>query len=257
MRKHLAKETYTADQAFKKNDGKRKWINTILLRIKPLVNSSKQFKVLDLGCAQGETLIALCDVGYDAYGVEPYRPAIDEAHKLGQKLGYTFTIRYGRAEEIPYDTGLFDIVLAISVMEHVEDLELSLNEIYRVLKPGGVFWFNSASSMSPLQNEIALFPFFGWYPNKLKIYIMNWAKNNKPELVGGTQHPAIHWWTPWKARKKLNHAGFIKVWDRWDMVNISDYKGIQRIGILLAKKYKLFRIFADIIVPGCSYAARK
>jgi len=53
----------------------------------------------------------------------------------------------------------FDIVLAMSVKEHVQDLDKALEEIYRVLKPGGLFWFYSPSSMCPFQGEIKGFPF--------------------------------------------------------------------------------------------------
>lgn len=124
-------------------------------------------------------------------------------------------------------------------------------------KPGGLFWFSSASSICPIQGEISGFPFFGWYPDNIKTKIMIWSKNNHPELIGYTDHPAMHWWTPSNTRRRLKTAGFDKIWDRWDLRHPSEDNGILRIMIGFAKRFNYFRIIGDMISPGCSYAARK
>ena len=49
----------------------------------------------------------------------------------------------GVGEALPSDDALFDIVVCVDVLEHVADLETVLNEIKRVLKPGGVFLFDT------------------------------------------------------------------------------------------------------------------
>lgn len=41
------------------------------------------------------------------------------------------------AEMLPFEDGSFDVVLATEVLEHVTDFEASMNEIRRVLAPGG------------------------------------------------------------------------------------------------------------------------
>jgi SAM-dependent methyltransferase len=257
MRKHVAKERYSIDQVSAGMIAKKKWVSDVLKRISPKINKNGKLKVLDIGCAQGQVLAALHELGHIAYGVEPYKPAIQTANQLSKLLKFQFTIKEGTAESIPFDSNQFDCVLAFSVMEHVENLEVSLLEIYRVLKSGGVFWFNSASSMSPIQSEIGMFPFFGWYPDKMKRRIMKWAKINKPELVGHTKTPAIHWWTPNKAKIKLHEAGFNEIWDRWELENHDLHGGLRKYGLLLAKKNKFIRNIGDILVPGCSYAAKK
>lgn len=59
------------------------------------------------------------------------------------------------AENIPYDDNTFDIVIAQHMIYFVPDIEKALNEIKRVLKPGGVFYVtaNSCDSMKEL-NEL-------------------------------------------------------------------------------------------------------
>ncbi|HIN93775.1 MAG TPA: class I SAM-dependent methyltransferase [Alphaproteobacteria bacterium] len=129
------------------------------------------------------------------------------AGKLAARFGVSFDIRGGVAEDIPFPDDHFDVVIATSVMEHVTDLEQSLSEVHRVLKPGGIFWFNSASAMRPAQDEIRGFPLFGWYPDIVKKRIMMWVKDHRPHLVGHTAVPALHWWTNRRARNCLRDGG--------------------------------------------------
>jgi SAM-dependent methyltransferase len=72
-----------------------------------------------------------------------------------------------KIKELPYNDNLFDIVTATEVIEHLEDFRAIIREIYRVLKPGGIFvlstpniininsrlrnlWFGFAELMGPL-----------------------------------------------------------------------------------------------------------
>jgi ubiquinone/menaquinone biosynthesis C-methylase UbiE len=255
-RKRQASESLSLTQASENLSHMEDRIRKTLVRLVPLL-PAKRLRILEIGAAQGRGLIALAQLGHEAVGLEPHRPALEVAKKLSEAKGLKIELAEGRAEKIPFDDGEFDLVLAFSVMEHVTDLEASLLEINRVLKPGGVFWFNSASSLCPRQKEISVFPLFGWYPDKLKRYIMHWAVKNRPGLVGYTEHPAIHWWTPQKARRKLREAGFSKVLDRWDLRNSEEDSGVAGMLIAITKNNKLFHFVGDIVIPGCSFAAQK
>ena len=58
----------------------------------------------------------------------------------------------GFAENIPLDDDSIDIVLCNQVLEHVLDSERSTHEIYRILKPGGLF-IGSVPHVSPIHLE--------------------------------------------------------------------------------------------------------
>lgn len=257
MRKHSAAEQHTLEQTIEMLPVTTAWINAIVDRVEPYLNRGQSLTALDIGAAQGRGVVALSQRGFRASGVEPWDEAREIARQLGERLGCDISTRTGRAEEIPFEDETFDLVVATSVMEHVENLERSLAEIFRVLLPGGVFWFNSASSVSPFQNEIALFPAFGWYPDQLKRRIMIWAKNNHPSLVGFTETPALHWWTTKKAYRMLRQAGFGEIWDRWDLRRLEEEKGFRSALLSIIKKHRSARLVANVIVGGCSYAARK
>lgn len=250
-------EQLTIEQALERLAETEARIAQVLARLKPLLPASRPVRVLEIGAAQGRGVISLLRRGFDAYGVEPWNEAIAIAELLARREGVPMRIREGVAEKIPFEAGSFDLVLAFSVMEHVRDLDLSLREIARVLVPGGLFYFYSASAVCPRQNEIAGFPLFPWYPDRLKKYIMCWAAHQRPDLVGHTETPALHWWTPSRARRLLRGAGFDEVWDRWDICGQEDLHGWVGTMRLLLRRYRWLRPLADLAVPDCAYAARK
>ncbi len=241
-----------------------------LKRLNRIADFGESAYILDVGSGQGRFVAACHILGHRAIGIEPSDQALSVAKQLSEYLSVPINIIQGTCEDIPFDDETFDIVHANSVIEHVKDLDKCLSEIFRVLKPGRVFWFSSASSMCPLQNEIAGYPLFGWYPNPLKLKIMHWTKINKPELIGFTETPAINWFTPWKARHILMKHGFRKVFDRyelrgddesaidikylkWLVNNEATYNRVTR----LVRNNFFIKLIADILLPGCSYAATK
>lgn len=63
------------------------------------------------------------------------------ALRNGENLGLEIDGRVADAEGIPYDDDTFDLVVGHAVLHHIPDVELSLREVVRVLKPGGRFIF--------------------------------------------------------------------------------------------------------------------
>jgi SAM-dependent methyltransferase len=83
-------------------------------------------RLLDVGSGRG-TLVRLArSHGIDAHGVEPYWPDLQDPH-----------VRQGHAEAIPFPDDSFDVVTCFSVIEYVNDTARMMDEIDRVLRPGG------------------------------------------------------------------------------------------------------------------------
>lgn len=214
-------------------------------------------RVLELGAAQGLLVYALLNAGYDAHGIEPWGPAIEASRLLAESTGVEIGIERGRAEDLPYEDAEFDLVIALSVMEHVDDHMAAFREAHRVLRHGGAFYFHTTSALNPRQHEIAGFPLFPWYPGPLKRRIMRWAAEKRPALVGGTIAPAINWFTPWGAKRDLRAAGFREVVERWHLKHDQSFDGWRRSALKVVRSAKPLQLAAEFIKPGSGYLAIK
>lgn len=103
-----------------------------------LLNLNSHSKILDVGCGSGAILIPLWENGYQAVGVDP-EPAdlYGRLASLESLERFRKSVICARGEALPFHSGVFDIVICSEVIEHVQRPELILNEIHRVLKPGG------------------------------------------------------------------------------------------------------------------------
>jgi cyclopropane fatty-acyl-phospholipid synthase-like methyltransferase len=109
-------------------------------------------KVLDVGCGRGEILRHCARLGADAYGVDYAPVAVDMASKAvaGERLAPGKTgVAQSDAKRLPFPKAYFDRALMFDVVEHLYPWELnqSLAEIARVLKPGGAFIVHTAPNV--------------------------------------------------------------------------------------------------------------
>lgn len=100
-------------------------------------------QVLDLGCAGGFLSEAMDDRGAAVTGIDPAGDAIAAAHRHASQTGREIRYDVGVGEALPYDDNTFDAVACVDVLEHVSDLQRVLDEVARVLKPGGLFLFDT------------------------------------------------------------------------------------------------------------------
>lgn len=99
--------------------------------------------VLDLGCAGGFMAEALAERGAQVTGIDPAADAIEAARQHAAQSGLAIAYDVGVGEDLPYDAAGFDYVVCVDVLEHVTDLDKVIPEVARVLKPGGLFLFDT------------------------------------------------------------------------------------------------------------------
>ncbi|MGB3605057.1 MAG: methyltransferase domain-containing protein [Gordonia sp. (in: high G+C Gram-positive bacteria)] len=98
---------------------------------------------MELGCGTGFFLLNLMQSGVATKGsVTDLSPGmVKVALRNAENLGLDVDGRVADAESIPYPDNTFDLVVGHAVLHHIPDVEKSLREVLRVLKPGGRFVF--------------------------------------------------------------------------------------------------------------------
>ncbi len=99
-------------------------------------------KILDLATGTAEVLIELCQNNFDiesACGIDLAQKMLDLGReKISQKgLTNIITLQHGDAKQIPFEENTFDHVSIAFGIRNVDDPSQVLNEMQRVLNPGG------------------------------------------------------------------------------------------------------------------------
>ncbi|WOI56326.1 bifunctional 2-polyprenyl-6-hydroxyphenol methylase/3-demethylubiquinol 3-O-methyltransferase UbiG [Palleronia sp. LCG004] len=109
-------------------------------------------RVLDLGCAGGFMAEALAQRGAEVTGIDPAEKAIEAARAHAEQSGLSIRYEVGTGEKLPHEDGSFDAIVCVDVLEHVADLGEVLSQVARVLKPGGIFFYDTIN-----RNPVARF----------------------------------------------------------------------------------------------------
>lgn len=127
-----------------RQDHVRKQID-ILERLLGEVDLEPHIKALDIGCgAGGITTHFATKYKVDATGIDVDPEQVERAKKLhGDDKYVDFLV--GDAAALPFDDSEFDLVFSQKVFHHVNAWREALEEVNRVLKPGGSYIFDDIS----------------------------------------------------------------------------------------------------------------
>lgn len=98
---------------------------------------------LDVGCGGGILAEEFAGMGFRVTGIDPSEESLATAKKHAQIAGLAIDYQQGTGEAIPFADNAYPVVYCCDVLEHVRDLPRVTGEIYRVTKPGGVFFFDT------------------------------------------------------------------------------------------------------------------
>jgi cyclopropane fatty-acyl-phospholipid synthase-like methyltransferase len=172
-------------------------------------------KVLDVGCGRGEILRHCARLGADAFGVDYAPVAVDMASKAvaGERLAPGKTgVAQSDAKHLPFPNAYFDRALMFDVVEHLYPWELnqSLAEIARVLKPGGAFIVHTAPNV--------------WYDRYAYPLVRlvrralgqgeRYPKNPRALNVSANVEVHVNEQSQWSLQRVLQQAGFrpVRAW---------------------------------------------
>lgn len=99
--------------------------------------------ILDLGCGGGLLAEEFASAGYNVTGIDPSESSLQAARVHAGMNNLEIRYEKGTGENIPCDSGSFDVVLCCDVLEHVYDLPKVISEVSRVLREGGLFVYDT------------------------------------------------------------------------------------------------------------------
>lgn len=101
--------------------------------------------ILDVGCGGGILAEAFAGMGMNVTGIDPSASAIETGRRHADEAGIAIDYYVGSGERLPFADASFDYVSCCDVLEHVQDVDAVLAEISRVLKPGGLFLYDTVN----------------------------------------------------------------------------------------------------------------
>lgn len=100
-------------------------------------------RVLDIGCGGGFLAEEFAAIGCRVTGIDPSPVSVGAARAHAAGRGLRIDYRVGAGEELPAADAAFDVACCCDVLEHVADVNRVIGETARVLKPGGLYLFDT------------------------------------------------------------------------------------------------------------------
>jgi ubiquinone/menaquinone biosynthesis C-methylase UbiE len=105
--------------------------------------------MLDVGCGDGAYALAAAEAGARVAGVDASLTAVKAARRRVAAAGLGAAFLVGAASRLPFPSGRFDVVLAVTVLCFVPDPEEAVAEMARVLRPNGLLVLADLGRCSP------------------------------------------------------------------------------------------------------------
>jgi 2-polyprenyl-6-hydroxyphenyl methylase/3-demethylubiquinone-9 3-methyltransferase len=102
-----------------------------------------QIRLLDVGCGGGYLAEPLARSGLEVVGIDPSPRTIETAQRHARQQGLAIDYMEGWGEDLPFQPEVFDFVCCCDVLEHVNDPGRITAEAARVLKTGGIFFYDT------------------------------------------------------------------------------------------------------------------
>jgi 2-polyprenyl-6-hydroxyphenyl methylase/3-demethylubiquinone-9 3-methyltransferase len=145
-------------------------------------------KILDVGCGGGILAEEFARAGFEVTGIDPAPETLDTARAHASRSGLSIEYVAGAGEELPFPAGSFDHVACCDVLEHVDDLGRVVSEIARVLRPGGLFLFDTINRT--FMSKVAVIKIMQEWPSTAfaQPNLHVWERFIKPEELATVLH---------------------------------------------------------------------
>ncbi len=100
-------------------------------------------RALDIGCGGGFLAEEFARLGCRVVGIDPSPVSIRTARQHAEASALEIEYAVAAGERLPLESESFDLAYCCDVLEHVSDLDLVIKETARILRPGGLYLFDT------------------------------------------------------------------------------------------------------------------
>jgi ubiquinone/menaquinone biosynthesis C-methylase UbiE len=101
-------------------------------------------RCLEIGCGNGSGAMIIrntfAPARIDALDIDPTMLALARSRQIAREVA-ELQLMAADAQQLPYQDESFDAVFNYGIVHHLEDWQQGIREVARVLKPGGIFFF--------------------------------------------------------------------------------------------------------------------
>jgi 2-polyprenyl-6-hydroxyphenyl methylase/3-demethylubiquinone-9 3-methyltransferase len=147
-------------------------------------------RIVDVGCGGGLLSEPLARLGASVTGVDAAEKNVKTAAAHAAEAGVAVDYRATTAEALVAAGEQFDVVLAMEIVEHVADVDLFLDAVGKLAKPGGLVFMATLNRTAKgwLFGVVAAEYVLGWLPRGTH----DWKKFLRPsELVAGLRQAGV------------------------------------------------------------------
>ena len=164
-------------------DEKEKYINSFEQgELIPMLGDISGKKILDVGAGTGRLAVYLQNRGAKVTALDVSEKMLEIIKRKSKKV----ITMVGDAENLPFEKNSFDIVVAAFLIVHLKDPKTFFDEVYRVLKDGGIFIVTNINQKDPplvkTKSEPIIIESFYHRPEKIRAILEELAFDIENEV---------------------------------------------------------------------------
>ncbi len=155
-------------------------------------------RLLEVGCGMGVDLGYFIGNGFNGTGIDLAREHLALARKYFQHKGIDGDLYHQNAESLEFADNRFDCAYSLGVLHHTQTPQKGIDEIYRVLRPGGrcAIMLYHRHSLNNLVHRIFNIPFDNTKDNRAGAkdanFVFRYTKSEVKKMFGRFSNASIH-----------------------------------------------------------------
>ena len=151
--------------------------NKTISILKDYCKDLSSLTLLDIGSSSGIMTYEYAKYFYKVIGIDIDKQAIEFATKNFNKNNIEYLV--SPVEESNLNENSFDVITCSHIYEHVPSAEILMENIFKLLKPGGVCYFAAGNRFKIIETHYKL-PFLSYLPKKLaNLYLRMFTNNSE------------------------------------------------------------------------------